>query len=85
VIPGKNDGPTELRALGRFVASLENPPSIDLLPYHKIGISKYTRLGRFYHLEDVVPPDKARMAEIAQLLRRFDVPVSVGGEGHGDD
>lgn len=85
VIPGKNDAEEEIRALGRFVASLQNPPPIDLLPYHRTGIGKYARLGRAYRLEETVPPDEERMAEIALLLRRYEFPVTVGGEVDGDD
>lgn len=85
VIPGMNDEKSELEALGKFVASLRNPPPIDLLPYHRTGISKYPRLGRLYQLEGVAPPDEDRMTKIASLLRRYELPVTVGGEAHGNE
>jgi pyruvate formate lyase activating enzyme len=85
VIPGINDSERELRALGEFVGSLRNPPPIDLLPYHRIGVGKYTRLGRLYHLGEVTPPSEERMAQIVRLFRRYEFPVTVGGEALGDD
>jgi pyruvate formate lyase activating enzyme len=84
VIPGINDSERELRALGEFVGSLRNPPPIDLLPYHRIGVGKYTRLGRLYHLGEVTPPSEERMAQIVRLFRRYEFPVTVGGEALGD-
>jgi len=85
IIPGINDSQRELCALGEFVGSLRNPPPVDLLPYHRIGVGKYGRLGRLYHLGDVVPPDEERMAEIVRLFERYEFPVTVGGETRGTD
>jgi len=44
-IPGFNATPEQMEALARFVASLPHPPRMELLPYHRLGESKYCALG----------------------------------------
>jgi pyruvate formate lyase activating enzyme len=49
------------------------------LPYHHVGVEKYKRLDRVYRLPEARPPSNGRMAELAQVLREFDLPVKIGG------
>ena len=53
VIPGFNDDPQDREALFRFIETLPGVKHIDLLPYHRLGESKYTMLGRDYALRQV--------------------------------
>jgi len=50
LIPGINDDEANVKALGEFVSSLEGPAggpgTVDILPYHRAGVSKAERLGR---------------------------------------
>jgi len=46
LIPGINDDEANVKALGNFVSSLEGLSRVDILPYHKAGVSKAERLGR---------------------------------------
>ena len=85
VIPGVNDADREIDRLGRFVASLRRPPAVDLISYHKLGAGKYARLGRLYRMEETDPPRDERMIEIARRLGAYGIPVTVGGEAHGDE
>jgi len=55
VIPGFNDGPEDREAFFRFTKTLPGVKRIDLLPYHRLGESKYTMLGRDYTLRQVKP------------------------------
>lgn len=45
VVPGINNNEPELTALGRFLASLSNVKTLDILPYHVMGKNKYKELG----------------------------------------
>ncbi len=53
IVPGLTDGRDDLVALGRFVAELGNVQKVELLPYHRMGVPKWTRLGWPYDLEHV--------------------------------
>ncbi len=79
IVPGINDDEGSIRQLAEFIAALPNRHPIELLPYHHIAIDKYLRLGKTYRLFEVRRPDDERMDQIAQQLRQFELPVSVGG------
>jgi pyruvate formate lyase activating enzyme len=79
LVPGMNDDPEEIAALGRFVQSLEKVHEIDILPYHKAGTDKYERLGKPHAFSDAQPVPKERIDEIADILRGFGFRVKIGG------
>lgn len=47
LIPGINDDEENLAALSEFLKEAGNP-RIKIIPYHVLGVDKYTRLGREY-------------------------------------
>ncbi len=79
IIPGINDDDENLKRLGSFAASLARPPRVSILPYHKAGITKYTRLNKTYSLPDTASPSDERMAGIAAVLQAFGLCVKTGG------
>jgi pyruvate formate lyase activating enzyme len=81
VIPGVNDDQESLRRFAELISSLEGrrPERLDLLPYHKIGVDKYKRLGRAYSLEALEGPDAGRMDRIADFFRVLGLEVKIGG------
>jgi pyruvate formate lyase activating enzyme len=56
LIPGINDQPEELAAMAEFVQGLQSIKQVNLLPYHRIGVHKFARLGRKYRLPELNPP-----------------------------
>ena len=78
VIPGVNDDEDNLTAVSTFL-SLLRLRNIDLLPYHRIGSSKYSRLSLTYRMEGVTPPSYEHMQEIATRLKREGFHVQIGG------
>ncbi len=78
VIPGINDGDNELGAIRSLLAGF-GVRSVDLLPYHKIGRDKYTRLGMACPLEGLDPPSRERMNELAAPFRSEGFDVAIGG------
>ena len=79
LIPGINDDDANMDALAEFVLSLSHVPPVSLLPYHKAGADKYTRLGKSYALAGTEPPTDARVAELAERLGRAGLAVRIGG------
>lgn len=80
VIPGCNDNIDNIKATAEFAYSLgKNLLMIELLPYHKLGIHTYIRMGRDYLLRDVEPPNQEQMDQFKQTVERFGVKVQAKG------
>ena len=75
VVPGINDDEENLDAVRRFAAGLPTLAGLDLLPYHRIGVDKYARVGRTYPLPDTLPPARERLAAVAGALAAAGLPV----------
>jgi pyruvate formate lyase activating enzyme len=79
VIPGINDSERELKVLARFAASLPSVRQVNLLPYHRNGLPKACRLGRFSPLAEVEPPSAEFMCRAADILSSFGLSAKIGG------
>ncbi|MBT8395538.1 MAG: glycyl-radical enzyme activating protein [Gemmatimonadetes bacterium] len=85
LIPGVNDDEENLEASARFLAGLKTLAPVDILPYHRLGVDKYDRMGREYGLGAVTPPSQDAVLLACRLLEDAGLRVSVRGEQHGDD
>jgi len=56
IIPGVNDVEEHLYKLARLARSLKNVEAVEILPFHKLAVEKYKRLGREYSFAKVEPP-----------------------------
>lgn len=79
LIPGFNDTEENIRRTADFARQLPGVEELDLLPYHRLGESKYRRLGRKYQLSRARPLDRSRLAEIRALLESYGLRVKIGG------
>jgi pyruvate formate lyase activating enzyme len=67
LIPGVNDDPGNIRETADFLKGLgKKAERIELMPYHRLGESKYASIGRRYRLHDF-PPLEPPQAEAARL------------------
>lgn len=57
VVPGLTDAEANIRAVGRFVASLSNVQRVEILPFHQFGRSKYEALDMVYPLANTPPAE----------------------------
>jgi pyruvate formate lyase activating enzyme len=85
LIPGVNDDAENLRSTASFLLDLPRRPPVDVLPYHRLGVDKYHRTGRDYHLEGVAPPPHRSVREAVEILENEGLNVTVRGERYGDD
>lgn len=69
VIPGLNDDAANLRLTAGFCAGLRHLRCLELLPYHRLGVATYARLGREYALPEVKTPDRGQMQSAADIIR----------------
>lgn len=79
VIRGYNDAPESIHALGRFVQELKTIHEIDLLPYHRLGQSKYQSLGQDYALADAPTMKNDEVNEYRDILQSYGLKVKIGG------
>jgi pyruvate formate lyase activating enzyme len=81
VIPGYNDDPDHLERLKQFLIGTKTGSlrKISILPYHKIGSSKYKRFNIPYSMKNVEPPDKERMKDLKEFFSDTGVKVKIGG------
>ncbi len=70
IIPGINDTPEELNAIGAFAAGLTHLDHVQLLPYHKLGVATYEKLGRTYPLGDIEAPTPEQMERCRGIVRQ---------------
>ena len=79
VIPTFNDTETEIAEIARFAASLHGVTELHLLPYHRLGVDKYTGLGREYTLEGILPPDGEKMNRLRAAAEFSGLDCRIGG------
>jgi pyruvate formate lyase activating enzyme len=76
-IPGFNDSEENISASAKFAAEV-GCEKIELVPYHKLGVSKYAQYGMEYRLFDVVSPTKERMETLRRLVEGFGLKEMTG-------
>ncbi|MBU5438478.1 glycyl-radical enzyme activating protein [Tissierella sp. MSJ-40] len=78
IIAGINDDNEHIIESIKFLSSL-NIMQINLLPYHKMGMDKYKRLGLDYNLSGMEKPTDERMIEIANEFKSSGMKIKIGG------
>ena len=70
LIPGLNDSPEDINLLKGFLSSLSNTV-LEILPYHRIGISKYCLIGKEYELEMINLPEEEKLSSLAKNITQL--------------
>jgi pyruvate formate lyase activating enzyme len=79
IILGITDTEENIRQLSEFAQGLKTIREIDLLPYNKLGKSKYEKLNRANLLKDLEPPSAERMTKVAERFKVLGLKVKIGG------
>lgn len=69
VIPGINIVDNEAEKLREFLADLKGLTTVELLPFHKLGESKYESLDREYRCKSCFPPNREYMDNLKDFFR----------------
>jgi pyruvate formate lyase activating enzyme len=77
VVPGCNDTVDNIKATVIFAAGL-GFGRIELVPYHRLGTSKYAQYGIVYPLTECEPPDEAELTRLREVVRASGA-TEVGG------
>ena len=78
VIPKFTASEENIEAIGNFIKDLKCISRVDLLPFHKLGVSKYIKLGLDYACKDFEPPSEEEMKKYKDLMERFSDNVTAG-------
>lgn len=69
-IPGFNDSDEDCVKIRDLIAGA-GAGRADLLPFHRLGASKYKALGTVYEYRDVQPPRKQRLLQAAEIYGKY--------------
>lgn len=75
IIPGVNDTAEELDGIGAFCTQLRRLAYVQLLPYHRLGMETYKKLGRTYALPQVNTPTDQEMERCRARVRAHGLEV----------
>jgi pyruvate formate lyase activating enzyme len=80
VIPGYNDSSENIEATAKFIAEeLGNcVKRVSLLPYHRLGETKFERLEASYSVS-TSPPSEEHLQELQKVFERFGLSAYIGG------
>lgn len=76
LVPGLTDAEENLEGLARFVAGLGNVERFEILPFHKMGETKYAQANLPYRLGDTPEPSAAEIERARQIFTHHGVEVS---------
>jgi pyruvate formate lyase activating enzyme len=78
LVPGFNSDGDSVSAIADFVRE-NGIPEIHILPYHRLGRSKYGRLFRAYAAEDIEIPMEEEIEAARQIIESRHIRVLIGG------
>ncbi|MCW7754865.1 glycyl-radical enzyme activating protein [Desulfobotulus sp. H1] len=79
VIPGENDSPENMERTVRFIKDI-GLDVVNLLPFHRLGESKYRQLGLTYAMADQSPPSDEAMRALQAMAESYGLYCFIGWE-----
>ncbi len=77
-VPGLNDNPENLGQIGLLIKDLDtDKPEIELMPYHRMGLTKYDALGKDYGLRHIAAPTAAELQAAKAAFEKVGVTCLV--------
>lgn len=70
VVPGITDSTEYIEGLKNYIAKLKTIENVKLLPYHTLGVQKYSALGIDYPLKNIPPMSKEVTKELEKILNK---------------
>lgn len=80
LVSGCNASLEEMRARAEFLQAWRDAPGfrgVDLLPYHKLGVHKYTQLGESYSLDEAAAVSADFLEEARAIFEAAGLSVAV--------
>jgi len=77
IVPGCNDSEENIEAIARFVVE-SGGKMMELLPYHRFGVSKYSQLDMEYELKEVQRPAEEHMQGLRGIVKSLGIEEVTG-------
>lgn len=77
IIPGYNDSEDNIRKTARFVREIDLEV-INILPFHRLGESKYRQIGKAYKFDDQQSPSMEHMERIKRMIEEEGLICFIG-------
>jgi pyruvate formate lyase activating enzyme len=77
VVPGINDSPTNMAATAEFLGDFPRLLYVELLPYHDLGVDKFTSLGISSETAVFNIPTEDMMRSLARNFEVHRIPVRI--------
>ena len=68
LVPGITTDEEALRKLAEFIHGLKTVSKVEVLPYHRLGVPEYERLGIPYSLSNIKPPSEEQLSRAREIL-----------------
>ena len=68
LVPGVTTDEADLKKTAEFIRTLKTVDRVEVLPYHKLGIQEWERLGIPYKLEGIDPPTDEQQKIAREIL-----------------
>ena len=68
LVPGITTDEEYLHKLAEFIHTLKTVSKVEVLPYHRLGVPEYERLGIKYPIPDVNPPSEEQLSKAKEIL-----------------
>jgi len=78
IIPEFTANKNNIQAIGELIKDLKNISRVDLLPFHKLGISKYEKLDLEYACKDFEAPSEEDMKSFKEIMDNYHSNVKAG-------
>ena len=79
VVPGYNDSDENVFAMAEFLRKTGRH-EVNLLPFHRLGVSKYEQLGMDYAYKDTQAPSAEKLNHIKKLFEQKGILCYVGSD-----
>lgn len=79
VVPGFNATPEDIAAISLYAATIPGVRDLHLLPYHRLGESKYVGLGMHYDYAGIAPLSGEEMGGLLAVAERSGLCCRIGG------
>jgi pyruvate formate lyase activating enzyme len=77
LIPSANCYDDNIHKIAKFVKEFKHRTPVELLPYHRMGLSKYQSLDRLYKLNHEEPPTEDFLQRTKRIFETYDIECRI--------
>ena len=76
-IPGFNNDDETQKQMFKFISKFKNIKGIEIMPYHSLGVSKYSGLGRDYDFQELKMVNKRELYYLSKIGEVCGIEVKI--------